>query len=289
MDAVVHLAARVHHAGEEQHCELYSETNVEGTLQLARSAMAAGVRQFVFISTVLVHGRSSDGLRPFSEGDELTPRNIYARSKAAAELGLKTMAPDGSMCITVIRPPLVYGAGARGNFKQLMRAVERGVPLPFGSIVNRRAFISVQNLASFILARLLRADRNFDVFLVADDEHVSTPEFVRRLARAADLSARLFPMPERLLSALLRIAGRTEAQESLIGSLELDLSKAAATGWRPPITLDEGLRLATMGSTINCGDAEIDISMEAAKTLGRTKVISAAIAERKDRCARDCG
>jgi UDP-glucose 4-epimerase len=164
------------------------------------------------------------------------------------------------MCITVIRPPLVYGAGARGNFKQLMRAVERGVPLPFGSIVNRRAFISVQNLASFILARLLRADRNFDVFLVADDEHVSTPEFVRRLARAADLNVRLFSMPEPFLSALLRIAGRSEAQESLIGSLELDLSRAAATGWRPAITLDEGLRLATMGSRISCGDAEIDRS-----------------------------
>jgi UDP-glucose 4-epimerase len=247
VDAVVHLAARVHHAEQSQSADSYEDTNVEGTLNLARYASNAGVGQFVFISTVLVHGRSSDGLRPYSESDELDPRNVYARSKAAAEAGLAAMARDGEMRMTVIRPPMVYGAGAKGNFKLLMRAVERGIPLPLAAIRNRRAFVSVQNLASFILARLVRAERNFDVFLVADHEQVSTPDFIRRLAMAAGMRARLFPIPAPLLHTLLRYSGRPETRESLLGSLELDLSKAMSTGWSPPVSLDEGLRLATNG------------------------------------------
>lgn len=244
IDAVVHLAARVHHAKDEQRVALYEDTNVQGTLHLARSAMEAGVQQFVFISTVLVNGRSSDGHPPFSEMDRLLPRNVYARSKAAAESGLQALAQQGAMGITVIRPPLVYGAGAKGNFKLLKQAIERGIPLPLGAIENRRAFISVQNLASFIYARLLPSDSRFEVFLVADKEQVSTPEFVVRLAKAAGKRARLVYVPVPLLNSMLKLARRPEVRESLIGSLELDLSKAAATGWRQPISLDEGLRLA---------------------------------------------
>jgi UDP-glucose 4-epimerase len=247
VDAVVHLAARVHHAEQSQSADSYEGTNVEGTLNLARYASNAGIGQFVFISTVLVHGRSSDGFHPFSENDEVNPRNIYARSKAAAEAGLAAMAGDGGMRITVVRPPMVYGAGAKGNFRLLRRAVERGIPLPLAAIYNRRAFVSVQNLASFIIARLSRAERNFDVFLVADREQVSTPDFIRRLAKAAGMRARLFPVPAPLLDTLLRLSRRPEARESLVGSLELDLSKAMATGWSPPVSLDEGLRLAARG------------------------------------------
>jgi UDP-glucose 4-epimerase len=249
VDAVVHLAARVHHSEQNQSADLYEDTNAEGTLNLARHSSDAGVRQFVFISTVLVNGRSSDGHPPYSESDELRPRNVYARSKAAAEVGLAAMARDDGMRITVIRPPMVYGAGAKGNFRLLMRAIERGIPLPLAAIRNRRAFVSVQNLASFILARLLGAERKFDVFLVADREQVSTPEFIRRLARAAGMRARLFAMPAPLLDALLGLSGRPEVRESLMGSLELDLSKAMATGWSQPVSLDEGLRLAARGLT----------------------------------------
>ena len=247
VDAVVHLAARVHRSEQNQSADLYEDTNAEGTLNLARYAGDAGVGRFVFISTVLVNGRSSDGHLPYSEGDEMRPRNNYARSKAAAETGLAAMARDDGMRITVIRPPMVYGAGAKGNFRLLMKAIERGVPLPLAAIHNRRAFVSVQNLASFILARLSGAGRKFDVFLVADREQVSTPEFIRRLATAAGMRARLFPVPAPMLDALLALSGRSEVRESLMGSLELDLSKAMATGWSPPVSLDEGLRLAARG------------------------------------------
>lgn len=244
VDAVVHLAARVHHPNEEHALELYHSTNVEGTLHLARSAANAGARHFIFVSTILVNGRSTDGRGPFSESDILTPRGIYGISKAAAESGLEVMARDG-MSITVIRPPLVYGAGAKGNFKLLLQAVRRGIPLPFASIHNRRAFLAVENLSSFVVHRLRYVGKTFDLFIVADDEQVSTPEFIRRLARAAGVSSRLLPMPISLLSPLLKLSGRPDAHDSVIGSLELNVTKAASTGWRTQVTLDEGLRRAS--------------------------------------------
>ena len=148
------------------------------------------------------------------------------------------------MGITVVRPPLVYGAGAKGNFALLVRAAKVGVPLPFAAIRNRRAFVSVQNLASFIASRLSSPGESFDVFLVADAEQVSTPEFFKRLARAAGGKARLLWAPAPLLGWLLVLSGRSDAQQSLVGSLELNITKALSTGWRPPLTLDEGLRLA---------------------------------------------
>ncbi|MBR0694946.1 NAD-dependent epimerase/dehydratase family protein [Bradyrhizobium lablabi] len=243
-DAVVHLAARVHHQDEEHAIELYRDVNIEGTLHLARSAIAAGVRDFIFVSTILVHGRSNDGRPPFREDDTLTPRGLYGMSKVAAEVGLKSMAPDSGMRVTVIRPPLIYGAGAKGNFALLERAVLRGVPLPFANVQNRRAFLSAENLASFVVHRLSHPGPDFDVFLVADSEQVSTPDFIERMARAAHATPRLFRLPTPLLTTLLRMSGRKEANDSLLGSLELDLSKVATTGWRPPISLDEGLKLA---------------------------------------------
>jgi UDP-glucose 4-epimerase len=247
VEAVVHLAARVHHPHEEYASELYRTVNTEGTLHLARCAARAGVRQFIFVSTVLVHGRSNDGRAPFSEKDVLTPRGLYGLSKAAAEAGLRKLAQECDMRITVIRPPLVYGAGAKGNFAALVKSVRRGIPLPLAAIRNHRAFLSVENLASFISRRLSTPDGKFEVFLVADAEQVSTPEFIRRLAKAAGTEPRLFPMPTSLLSMLLTVSGRQEAHDSLIGSLELDLSKAASTGWRPEVTLDEGLQHALSG------------------------------------------
>ncbi len=246
VDAVIHLAARVHHKNEEHAVQLYRNVNIAGTLHLARSAASAGVRQFIFISTVLVHGRSNDGRAPFSENDVLTPRGLYGMSKAAAEAGLRTLARDTDMKITVIRPPLVYGAGAKGNFALLTRAVSAGLPLPFAAINNQRAFLAVQNLSSFILRRLSHPDpaSNFEIFLVADTEQVSTPEFIRRLAKASGKSARLFVMSPRLLSMLLHVMGRQDTHDSLIGSLELNISKALATGWQPQVSIDEGLRHA---------------------------------------------
>jgi UDP-glucose 4-epimerase len=206
VDVVVHLAARVHRQNEAQEVNLYRSVNIEGTLHLARCAADAGVRQFVFVSSVLVHGRSNDGRAPFTENDALTPRGLYGMSKAVAEDGLEALAQDGDMCVTVLRPPLVYGAGAKGNFKRLAKAVKLGIPLPFAAIRNHRAVLSVENLTSFILQRLTHADGKFEVFLLADEEQVSTAEFVKRLAKAAGATSRLFPIPTSVLSALFKMS-----------------------------------------------------------------------------------
>jgi UDP-glucose 4-epimerase len=244
VDAVVHLAARVHHRHEEHAVKIYRDVNIDGTLHLARCAASCSVNQFIFLSTVLVHGRSNNGRAPFNENDVLTPRGLYGMSKAAAEAGLRGIAQDSGMGVTVVRPPLVYGSGAKGNFAMLVKAVKLGIPLPFAGINNYRAFLSVENLASFIALRLSNTQTSFDVFLVADQEQVSTPEFIERLAMAAGTRPRLFSMPTSVLRTLLGMSGRQEVRDSLMGSLVLDVSKAAATGWRPPVSLDKGLRLA---------------------------------------------
>jgi UDP-glucose 4-epimerase len=252
VDAVLHLAARVHHPREEHATEIYRSINTDGTLHLARCAAKAGVRQFIYLSTILVNGSSTNDRPPFREDDRLMPRGVYGLSKAAAEAGLEAMARESDMCITVIRPPLIYGVGALGNFRLLATAVDRGIPLPFGSIYNRRAFLGVGNLASFIVHRLTHQQDKFEIFLVADDEQVSTPEFVRRIAKTLGKKSRIIPFPLFALNALFRISGRSEASDSVAGSLEVDTSKALKTGWHPEISLDEGLRSALRTT----GDAE---------------------------------
>jgi UDP-glucose 4-epimerase len=248
VEAVVHLAARAHHPGEEHATELYRTVNTGGTLQLAQSADAAGVRQFIHLSTILVNGSCTDGRAPFREDDVPAPRGVYGLSKADAESGLKTLAEAVALRVTVIRPPLIYGAGALGNFGLLVKAIKRGIPLPFGAIRNRRAFVGVENLSSFIANRLSAAGSKFDVFLVADEMQISTPEFVRQIARASGKTARLVPVPLPALQLLLKMSGRPDARDSLVGSMEIDVSKMAATGWRPPLSLEEGLRRAVSAS-----------------------------------------
>lgn len=244
VDAVVHLAARVHHPREEHAADIYRSINTEGTLHLARCAANAGVGHFVYLSTVLVNGSSTDGRHPFRENDVPTPRGVYGRSKAAAETGLEAISTETNMKITVVRPPLIYGVGALGNFRLLKAAIDRGVPLPFGCIHNRRAFLGVANLASFIVHRLTHQHGRFDIFLVADEEQVSTPDFVRRIGKALGTKARIVPFPLLALRAALQISGRSEAYNSLVGSLEMDTSSALKIGWCPPLSLDEGLRNA---------------------------------------------
>jgi UDP-glucose 4-epimerase len=242
--AVVHLAARAHQTRAQNEDGLYRAINTEGTLRLARSCVTAGVCRFIQMSTILVNGSTTDGRGPFRVDDRLVPRGVYAISKAEAEIGLKEIALASDMAITIIRPPLIYGPWAHGNFELLTKAVRLGLPLPFGSIRNRRAFLGVSNLASFVANRLDVSGKGLETFLVADDEHVSTPEFVKRIARAVGRTAHLAPFPVPALRGLLRLSGRSEAGDSLIGSMEIDLSRTRSTGWRPQLSLDAGLQMA---------------------------------------------
>jgi len=242
--AVVHLAARAHRSKNTQQREkdLYFSINVGGTMQLARSAALAGVHEFIFLSSVAVNGSTTDGREPFCEQDSIAPNTIYGTTKAAAEQGLSDLATNGRMSITAIRAPMIFGAGAIGNFARLLSAVRAGVPLPFGLIKNRRAFLGIDNLTSFVQHRLdMSNSSQFEVFLLADNEQVSTPEFIRLLARASARPARLLRVPLPLLQVPMNHLGLSEA---LIGSLEMDVRKANATGWHCPLTLAEGLSRA---------------------------------------------
>jgi UDP-glucose 4-epimerase len=247
VQVVVHTAARAHLPAHVQASErdLYMSVNVDGTLHLARCAANAGVRDFVFLSSIAVNGSTTDHRSPFTEIDILSPVNVYGQSKAAAEVGLAELSASMAIRVTAIRPPMIYGSGARGNFRRLAMAVKAGVPLPFGLIRNRRAFLGVDNLVSFILHRLNTAGgSHFETFLVADDPPLSTPAFVRELGRVLERPARLFPFPVPLLRAALSPLSLGDA---LISSLELDTSRARATGWHPEIDLAEGLVRAIKG------------------------------------------
>jgi len=241
VQAVVHLAARAHRSENTQQREkdLYFSINVEGTMQLARSAITAGVQKFIFLSSIAVNGSTTDGRGAFSEHDCMAPNTVYGKTKAAAEHRLSDLAADGKMSITVIRAPMIYGAGAVGNYGRLLSAVRSGVPLPFGLIKNRRGFLGIDNLTSFVQHRLGASNSStFEVFLLADNEQVSTPEFIRLLARACARPPRLLPVPVSLLRIPMNYLGLSDA---LIGSLEIDAGKAYATGWHCPLTLAEGL------------------------------------------------
>ncbi|MCK1271815.1 MULTISPECIES: NAD-dependent epimerase/dehydratase family protein [unclassified Bradyrhizobium] len=249
VDSVIHLAARVHHPNEEHAGGLYDAVNRQGTMQLAQAAARAGVSRFVFLSTILVNGSSTDGRGPFKPDDAAVPRGVYGQSKAAAEAALQRLAAQSKMQIAVVRPPLVYGREALGNFRHLVRAIRQRIPLPLALVDNKRAFISVQNLVSFV-AHLVGFDAGpaYQVYLVSDDEQISTAAFVRRIGEAMDKPAILLPVPLSVLALVLR-AIRPELRHSLLGSMEVDTSAALSTGWRPPLGMTEGLRLA-LGTSV---------------------------------------
>jgi UDP-glucose 4-epimerase len=241
VDAVVHLAARVHHPGSDGEDNVYSSVNRDGTLRLAQCAAAAGIAHFIYMSTISVNGSKTNGHGPFQEADALAPKGLYPISKAEAEQGLATLAKTTDLKITVIRPPLVYGPAAPGNFRRLLGAIRLGLPLPFAAIRNRRAFVSIDNLVSFIAFRLTHPERSFEVFLIADEEQVSTPEFARRVAMACGGRARLFPLPDFVLDMFFKLMRRPEFGDSILGSMEINVAKALESGWKPKVSLDEGL------------------------------------------------
>jgi len=239
---VVHLAARVHVMRESDTLELetYRRINLGGSLNLARQAAAAGVRRFIFLSTAKVLGEEGDlGIR----GDEQAcPEGPYSVTKFEAEQGLRGISAQTGMELVVLRPPLVYGPGVRANFLRLLRAIDRGWPLPLGAVRNRRSMIYVGNLADAIVRCIDHAAANGKTYLVSDGEDLSSPELVRRLARELGRRPRLVPVPLSLLRLAAAIAGRGKELDRLAGSLYFDASAIAAElGWSPPVTLDDAL------------------------------------------------
>jgi nucleoside-diphosphate-sugar epimerase len=249
---VLHLAARAHvlHDPAVDPLAAYRSVNTAGTLRLAEQAAAAGVHRFVFVSTVKVHGETSLQGRPFNEAMTPAPQDPYAISKWEAERGLQAIAQRTGMELVVVRPPLVYGPGAKANFAALLRAVARGWPLPLAAIDNRRSLIGLDNLVDFLLLCLHHPAAANQCFLVSDGEDLATPELLRRLGLAIGRPARLWPLPAALLRAGAALLGRPAVAQRLCADLQVDIGHAHhVLGWTPPISVDEGLRRATQSQS----------------------------------------
>ena len=247
IDAVVHLAARVHVMNDTAADPLaaFRAVNVDGTLSLARQAASVGVKRFVFISSVKVNGEQTKPGQPFVETDAPHPQDAYGQSKHEAELGLRQIAAESSMEVVIIRPPLVYGPGVKANFAALMRAVLKGWRLPLGSVRNQRSLLALDNLVDFIITCIAHPQAANQTFLVSDGHDLSTTELVRGMAKAAGVPARLLPLPVWALKAGATLLGKGDEVQRLCGNLQVDISKARQLlGWAPPVTVEEGLQRA---------------------------------------------
>lgn len=244
VDAVVHLAGRAHvlRASTKDDALLaFREINVGGTLNLARQAISAGVNRIVFVSSIGVLGRSS--LQPFREMDPPAPVEPYALSKWEAEKGLIDLLAMSSTQLVIIRPPLVYGPNAPGNFGRLVRAVRSGALLPFGAVNNRRTLVALGNLVDLIRCCASHPSAANQVFLAGDGEDLSTTELLQRLGRALDRPARLIPVPVWFMQIVASALGRGTVVQKLCSNLQVDTSKAQQLlGWTPPFSVDDGLR-----------------------------------------------
>jgi nucleoside-diphosphate-sugar epimerase len=244
---VVHLAARAHirtddgEGGES----LFRAVNVEGTGRLASEAARAGIKRLVFVSSIGVLGANTNGRCAFTAGDSPAPVEAYGRSKLEAEHVLREVEARTGLEVTIIRPPLVYGPNAPGNFGRLLELVRRGMPLPLGALQNRRSLVALDNLVDLISVCVTHPAAAGGTFLVADGAAVSTPELIRGIAGAMGRRARLVPVPVGVLRLAGRALGKSAEVERLVGSLEVDITHTCDTlGWAPPIDIREGLRRA---------------------------------------------
>ena len=240
---IVHLAARTHVLNERSADPLavYRQINVEATRRLAQQAAAARVQRFVFLSSIKVNGEST-GEHPFSPNDAPQPQDAYGISKREAEDVLRQIGTETGMEIVILRPPLVYGPGVKGNFLRLLQAVAQGVPLPLASIKNRRSLVYVGNLVDAIITCMDSSAAAGKTFLVSDGEDVSTPALIRKLAAALGRPPRLLPCPPVLLHFAAALLGKRAAAMRLTGSLAVDSSALRQElGWQPRYSLDQGL------------------------------------------------
>jgi nucleoside-diphosphate-sugar epimerase len=247
IDAILHAAARVHVMHDDAAAPLaeFRRVNVAGTLNLARQAATAGVRRFVFISSIKVNGESTLLGQPYTADDVPAPVDPYGISKHEAELGLMQLAEKTGLEVVVIRPPLVYGPGVKGNFLAMMRWMYRGIPLPLGAIHNQRSLVALDNLVDLIMACLHHPAAANQIFLASDGDDLSTPALLRRTAAALGRPAHLIPMPAPILHGAARVLGKADFAQRLGCSLQVDISKnRRLLGWTPSVSVDDGLKQA---------------------------------------------
>jgi nucleoside-diphosphate-sugar epimerase len=244
-DAVLHTAARVHQVNDTSTNPLadYRAVNTEQTLGLARNAASHGVKRFVFLSSIKVNGEWTSENHPFRADDVPAPVDPYGISKHEAETGLREIAMQTGMQVVIVRPPLVYGPGAKANFLTMMRWLERGVPLPLGAIHNQRSLIGLGNLVDLLEKCITHPAAANQTFLASDGQDVSTTELLRVLAQALQVKPRLIPVPQAVLEGGLKLLGRGDLAQRLCGNLAVDIAKTHdLLVWTPPFSLEQGLR-----------------------------------------------
>lgn len=248
VEVVIHTAARVHMMQDESTNPLseFRKVNTFATLSLAKQAAKSGVKRFIFLSSIKVNGEMTKPAHPFTPDDLFVPDDPYGLSKYEAEKGLLALAEETGMEVVIIRPPLVYGPRVRANFASMIKWMNKSVPLPLGTIHNKRSLVALDNLVDFIS---LCADRKKSpkaanqVFLISDGEDVSTTQLLRKVAQALNKKAWLIPVPVGLMTFVAKLIGKGEVANRLFGSLQVDSSKARELlGWKPVITMDEQLR-----------------------------------------------
>lgn len=247
VSVVIHTAARVHVMSDRSVNPLaeFRKVNVDGTLNLARQAATAGVRRFIFVSSIKVNGEGTPVGKPYFADTQAAPVDPYGISKMEAEQGLRTLAAETGMEVVIIRPTLVYGPGVKANFLSMMRWLYKGVPLPLGAIDNRRSLVSLDNLVDLIVTCINHPSAANQTFLVSDGEDISTTELLRRMGLALGKPARLLPVPSQLLKAAATVLGKQAFSQRLCGSLQVDISKTRELlDWTPPVSVDEALHSA---------------------------------------------
>jgi len=245
VDVVIHLAARVHVMSDVSADPLaeFRKVNVLGTENLARQAAKAGVKRFVFVSSIKVNGEQTLSGQKFSEDDVPAPLDAYGISKWEAEQVLSQISGETGLEVVILRLPLVYGLGVKGNFIQMMKAISAGIPLPLASVRNSRSLVYLGNLVDALIACATHPAAAGQTYLISDGEDVSTPVLLRQLAWALGVPARLFSLPLGLLRFAGMLTGKSAQVERLLGSLEIDSSKIRQElGWQPPFSMAQGLK-----------------------------------------------
>ena len=244
VNVVVHVAARAHMMNEIARDPLseYRKTNTLATLNLAKQAIKAGVKRFIFISSIKVLGDNTEIGRPFSITDSLNPKDAYGVSKAEAEIGLMRLCRDSNMAFVIIRPPLVYGAGVKGNFEKLLQLISMRIPLPLGSVNNKRSMVSIDNLVDLICVCIKDTKAKNQIFLVSDDFDMSLPELLYELSKARSYECRLIKFPLGLLRLIFFCFGKSGIYNRLCRSMQVDLSHTKRQlEWEPPFSIQESL------------------------------------------------
>ena len=246
VSTVVHCASRVHVMSEQATDRFleFRHINVDGTLNLARQAVEAGVKRFVFLSSIKVNGENTSAGCPFTADQQPEPGDPYGVSKMEAELALRSLTSQSGMEVVIIRPPLVYGPGVKANFLEMMRWLSHGVPLPLGAVTqNKRSLVALDNLVDLVETCIDHPAAANQTFLVSDGDDLSTAALLQRLGIALGRPARLIPIPVGLLKLGAALLGRSAVAQRLCGSLEVDIGKTRELlGWSPPVSVDEGLR-----------------------------------------------